>query len=34
MKNTNYELIIVVANHGHSEEVMDAARAEGAEAAL
>ena len=30
MKNTNYELIIVVANHGHSEEVMDAARAEGA----
>lgn len=30
MKNTNYELIIVVANHGHSEEVMEAARAEGA----
>ena len=30
MKNTKYELIIVVANHGHSEEVMDAARAEGA----
>nr|WP_294493130.1 P-II family nitrogen regulator [uncultured Mediterraneibacter sp.] len=30
MKNTNYELIIVVANHGYSEEVMDAARAEGA----
>ena len=30
MKNTNYELIIVIANHGHSEEVMDAARAEGA----
>ena len=30
MKNTNYELIIVVANHGHSEEVMDAARAQGA----
>ena len=30
MKNTNYELIIVVANHGHSEEVMDAARAKGA----
>lgn len=30
MKNTNYELIIVVANQGHSEEVMDAARAQGA----
>lgn len=30
MKNTKYELIIVIANHGHSEEVMDAARAQGA----
>ena len=30
MKNTKYELIVVIANHGHSEEVMDAARAEGA----
>ena len=30
MKNTKYELIVVVANHGYSEEVMDAARAEGA----
>ena len=30
MKNTEYELIIVIANHGYSEEVMDAARAEGA----
>ena len=30
MKNTNYELIIVVANHGHSEEVLEAARAQGA----
>ena len=30
MKNTKYELIVVIANQGHSEEVMDAARAEGA----
>ncbi len=30
MKNTKYELIVVVANHGYSEKVMDAARAEGA----
>ncbi|HIZ73845.1 MAG TPA: P-II family nitrogen regulator [Candidatus Mediterraneibacter stercoravium] len=30
MKNTKYELIIVIANHGYSEDVMDAARAEGA----
>ena len=32
MKNTNYELIIVIANHGHSEEVMDAAKSRGAPA--
>lgn len=30
MKNTLYELIVAIANHGHSEEVMDAARKEGA----
>ena len=30
MKDTKYELIVVIANHGHSEEVMDAARKEGA----
>ena len=30
MKDTPYELIVVIANHGHSEEVMDAARKEGA----
>ena len=30
MKNTKYELIVVIANHGHSEEVMDAARDRGA----
>lgn len=30
MKNTKYELIIVIANQGYSEEVMDAARAQGA----
>ena len=30
MKNTKYELIVVIANHGYSEEVMDAARKEGA----
>ena len=30
MKDTKYELIVVIANHGYSEEVMDAARAEGA----
>ena len=30
MKNTKYELIVVIANHGYSEMVMDAARAEGA----
>ena len=30
MKNTKYELIVVIANHGYSEEVMDAARAQGA----
>ena len=30
MKNTRYELIVVIANHGYSEEVMDAARKEGA----
>ena len=30
MKDTKYELIVVIANHGHSEEVMEAARKEGA----
>lgn len=30
MKDTKYELIVVIANHGYSEEVMDAARAQGA----
>ena len=30
MKNTVYELIVVIANHGHSEEIMDAAREMGA----
>ncbi|CVI66927.1 hypothetical protein NDGK_00713 [Clostridiales bacterium CHKCI001] len=30
MKNTIYELIVVIANHGHSEEIMDAAREMGA----
>ena len=30
MKDTKYELIVVIANHGYSEEVMDAARREGA----
>ncbi|MCC2254347.1 P-II family nitrogen regulator [Ruminococcus sp. CLA-AA-H200] len=30
MKNTKYELIVVIANHGYTEEVMDAARAQGA----
>ena len=30
MKDTKYELIVVIANHGYSEEVMDAAREEGA----
>ena len=30
MKNTKYELIVVIANHGYSEEVMAAARAQGA----
>ena len=30
MRDTQYELIVVIANHGHSEEVMDAARTEGA----
>ena len=30
MKNTKYELIVVIANQGYSEEVMDAARAQGA----
>ncbi len=30
MKNTKYELIVVIANHGYSEEVMDAAREKGA----
>ncbi len=30
MKDTKYELIVVIANHGHSEEVMDAARKKGA----
>ena len=30
MKDTKYELIVVIANHGYSEMVMDAARAEGA----
>ena len=30
MKDTKYELIVVIAIHGYSEEVMDAARAEGA----
>ena len=30
MKNTLYELIVAIANHGHSEEVMDAARKKGA----
>ena len=30
MKDTKYELIVVIANDGYSEEVMDAARAEGA----
>ena len=29
-KDTKYELIVVIANRGHSEEVMDAARKEGA----
>ena len=28
MKDTKYELIVVIANHGHSEEVMDAAIAD------
>ena len=30
MKNTKYELIIVIANQGYSELVMEAARAQGA----
>ena len=30
MKNTKYELIVVIANHGYSEDVMEAARAQGA----
>ena len=30
MKNTKYELIVVIANHGYSEEVMDAGGKEGA----
>ena len=30
MKDTKYELIVVIANHGYSEIVMDAARAQGA----
>lgn len=30
MKDTKYELIVVIANQGHSDEVMDAARAQGA----
>lgn len=30
MKNTKYELIVVIANQGYSEEVMDAARTQGA----
>ena len=30
MKSTKYELIVVIANHGYSEEVMEAARAQGA----
>ena len=30
MKDTKYELIVVIANHGHSEEVMAAARDKGA----
>ena len=30
MKDTKYELIVVIANHGYSEMVMDAARTEGA----
>ena len=30
MKNTKYEVIVVIANHGYSEEVMEAARAQGA----
>ena len=30
MKDTKYELIVVIANHGHSNEVMDAAREQGA----
>ena len=30
MKDTTYELIVVVANHGYTEEVMDAAREMGA----
>ena len=30
MKDTKYELIIVIANQGHSEMVMDAARSQGA----
>ncbi len=30
MKNTKYELIVVIANHGHCERVMDAARENGA----
>ena len=32
MKNTKYELIVVIANHGYSEEVMEAARAQAPEA--
>ena len=30
MKDTKYELIVVIANQGHSDEVMDAALAQGA----
>ena len=30
MKDTNYELLIVVANHGYSDLIMDAARGAGA----
>ncbi|HIS26890.1 MAG TPA: P-II family nitrogen regulator [Candidatus Pullilachnospira intestinigallinarum] len=30
MKNTVYELIVVISNYGHMEEIMEAARAKGA----
>ena len=30
MKNTVYELIVVISNYGHMEEIMEAAREKGA----